>query len=100
MFCASCSSTPQLTTGGRRPRPRKLSAVSARIIAGIASVTEAMMWLVKRRHHVPRMMRISLVPSSRAAMTKSSLRQRQEPAADLARQRGPADQREMMVMRK
>ena len=23
MFCASCSSTPQLTTGGRRPRPRK-----------------------------------------------------------------------------
>src|SRR5690606_8132585 len=45
-FCASWSCTPQLTTGERRPMPRKLSEVSARIMAGIARVTEAMMWLV------------------------------------------------------
>src|SRR5690606_9239461 len=37
-FCASCISVPQLTAGGRMPRPRKLRAVSARIMPGIASV--------------------------------------------------------------
>ena len=51
-FCASCSSTPQLMAGGRRPRPRKLSDVSLMIIAGSASVVAAMMWLEERRHHV------------------------------------------------
>ena len=44
-FCACWSSTPQLMAGGRRPRPRKLSAVSLMIIAGSASVVAAMMWL-------------------------------------------------------
>ena len=39
---ACCSSTPQLTTGGRKPKPKKLSDVSARIMAGMASVIEAM----------------------------------------------------------
>ena len=42
MFCASLSSTPQLTTGGRSPRPRKLSEVSARIIDGTLSARTAM----------------------------------------------------------
>ena len=55
--------------------PRKLSEVSAMIIAGIASVTEAMIWLVKLGTRWRVMMRISLVPSSRAAITKGSLRQ-------------------------
>ena len=43
MFCASCSSTPQLIAGGRRPRPRNDSDVSLMMMAGIASVVAAMM---------------------------------------------------------
>ena len=46
-FCACCRSTPQLMAGGRKPRPRKLSAVSPMTIAGSASVVAAMMWLRK-----------------------------------------------------
>ena len=38
MFCASCSSTPQLIAGGRSPSPRNESEVSLMMIAGIASV--------------------------------------------------------------
>ena len=45
MFCACCSSTPQLIAGARSPTPRKLSAVSPRIMLGIASVSEAIKWL-------------------------------------------------------
>ena len=44
-FCAAFNSTPQLMAGGCRPMPRKLSAVSPRIIHGIASVPDAMTWL-------------------------------------------------------
>ena len=40
MFCASRSSTPQEIVGGCSPSPRKDSEVSARIIAGTASVTD------------------------------------------------------------
>ena len=41
MFCASLQQdAPADTTGGCRPMPRKESAVSARIIAGIASVID------------------------------------------------------------
>ena len=47
MFCASNSSTPQLITGCRKPKPRKLSEVSAIIIVGTASVVVAIMWLMK-----------------------------------------------------
>ena len=57
MFWASCSSTPQLIAGERRPRPRKLSAVSLRIIPGIASVSAAMMWLRKEGTMWRKMMR-------------------------------------------
>ena len=39
MFCASLRSTPQLVTGGRRPRPRNERAVSPRIMLGTDSVT-------------------------------------------------------------
>ena len=46
MFCASCSSTPQLIAGGRSPSPRNESDVSLMMIAGIASVVAAMMWLM------------------------------------------------------
>ena len=41
MFCASVRSTPQEVIGGRKPSPRKESAVSARIIEGIERVSEA-----------------------------------------------------------
>ena len=43
MFWASCSRTPQLIAGGRKPSPRKLNDVSLMMIAGIASVVAAMM---------------------------------------------------------
>ena len=72
MFCASCSSTPQLIAGGRRPRPRKLSDVSLMMIAGIASVVAAMMWLMNEGTMWRKMIRDLLQPSSSAAMTKSS----------------------------
>ena len=45
IFCASCSSTPQLIAGGRMPRPRNDSDVSLMIITGMASELVAMMWL-------------------------------------------------------
>jgi len=41
-------STPQLMAGGRRPNPRKDSEVSLMIMAGMARVVAAMMWLRKR----------------------------------------------------
>ena len=44
MFWASCSSTPQLIAGGRKPSPRKLNEVSLMMIAGKASVVAAMIW--------------------------------------------------------
>ena len=37
-FWASCSKTPQLIAGGRRPRPIKLKPVSLRIMPGIERV--------------------------------------------------------------
>ena len=73
-FCASCSSTPQLTAGGRRPRPRKLSDVSLMIMAGMARVVAAMMWLRNDGTMWRKMMRIWLQPASSAAVTKSSSR--------------------------
>ena len=60
--------------GGIRPRPRKDSAVSAMIMTGIASVTEAMMWLSIDGIMWRKMTRPLLPPSSRAAVTKSSVR--------------------------
>ena len=74
MFCASCSSVPQETMGAWRPSPRKLSAVSARIMPGMARVAAAMMWLVKLGTMWRVTMRQSLAPSSCAAVTKSSVR--------------------------
>ena len=38
MFAAVASSTPRPMIGGRRPRPRKLGAVSPRTIDGLESV--------------------------------------------------------------
>ena len=43
--CASWSNTPQLAMGGWIPSPRKLKAVSARIIPGTERVAMTMMWL-------------------------------------------------------
>ena len=64
MFWASFNSTPQLTIGARRPKPRKLSAVSPKIISGIDSVAEAMMWLAKLGMRWRPMMRGVLAPMS------------------------------------
>ncbi len=68
MFCASFSSTPQLVIGGRRPRPRKLSAVSPRIIAGIDSVADAIRWLMKPGIRWRPMIRLGRAPMSCAAV--------------------------------
>jgi hypothetical protein len=73
-FWACCNSTPQLIAGGRRPRPRKLNAVSEMIIAGRASVVAAMMWLMNDGTMCTKIVRISLHPTSRAETTKSSSR--------------------------
>jgi hypothetical protein len=55
MFCASERSTPQLVMGGRRPSPRKESAVSPRIMFGIDRVAETIRWLVKAGRRCRRM---------------------------------------------
>ena len=41
MFWASFSNTPQLVIGARKPIPKKLSAVSPRIMVGMERVAEA-----------------------------------------------------------
>ena len=69
MFCACPSKTPQLTIGGRSPRPRKLNPVSPRIIPGTARVITAMMWLMKDGKMCFTMIRTSPDPDSRAART-------------------------------
>ena len=74
MFCACWSITPHDTAGGRSPRPRKLSEVSATIMSGSASVVAAMMWLVKSGSMCLKITRRGRAPTSSAAVTKSSLR--------------------------
>ena len=80
--------------------PRKLSAVSARIMAGIASVTEAMMWLVKDGTMCRQMMRCCEQPSSRAASTKSSvLSDRNRPRTTRARSVQPISDRITVIQK-
>ena len=86
MFCASCSNTPQLTTGGCRPRPRKLSEVSARIITGMARLTAAMMWLAKDGTMWRKMMRRLARAVEPRGYDEILGPQRQEAAAHDARQ--------------
>ena len=100
MFCASRSSTPHEMVGGCRPRPRKDSAVSARIIAGIASVTDAMMWLMKLGSMWRKMIRPSVQPSSRAAVTNSSVRSdRKRPRTTRASCAQPISDRISVIMK-
>ena len=94
MFCASCSSTPQLIAGGRRPRPRKLRDVSSMIITGMASVIAAMMWLQERGQHVAKDDPHPAAAGKVGGQHEILLAQRQEAAAHLAAERGPADQRQ------
>ncbi|MNT48361.1 hypothetical protein D3C72_1851380 [compost metagenome] len=99
MFCASRSSTPQEIVGGWRPRPRNESEVSARIIAGTASVTEAMIWLEKLGSIWRKMMRPSGTPSSRAAATNSSvLSDRNRPRTTRASCAQPVRDRIMVII--
>jgi hypothetical protein len=56
MFWASDRSTPQLVMGGRRPRPRKDSAVSPRIMFGMDRVADTIRWLVNAGRRCRRMM--------------------------------------------
>ena len=51
-FCASWSKTPQLIAGARKPSPIKLRPVSAKMIAGIAKVNDAMIWLKNEGRHM------------------------------------------------
>src|SRR5207248_7984768 len=96
-FWACCSRTPQLIAGGRRPRPRKLSAVSLMIIAGRASVVAAMMWLMNDGTMCTKMVRISVHPTSRAETTKSSSRMaRKRPRTTRASSVQPSS--EMMIV--
>ena len=76
---------PQLTTGGFRPIPRKDSEVSAMIIAGMARVTIASRCDVIEGGMCRKIDRISLEPSRRAAVTKSSsLRAKKRPRTSRA----------------
>jgi hypothetical protein len=68
MSVASLSSTPHEVMGGLRPKPRKESAVSARIIDGMESVAEAIRWLMKPGSRWRPMMRPGLAPIIWAAM--------------------------------
>ena len=68
-FWVSCSITPQLMAGGRRPSPRKLRPVSARIIPGMARVAVAMMWLLMAGTMWRRMTRFLVAPSTSEAST-------------------------------
>lgn len=43
MSMQSCRSTPQLTSGARRPNPRKLRLVSPKTMPGMARVSGTMM---------------------------------------------------------
>ena len=69
VFCASASSTPQLMAGACSPRPMKLNALSPRIMAGMDSVSDAMMWLRKPGSRCLKMIRLRLAPLRRAAAT-------------------------------
>ena len=73
-FCAPCSSTPQLTAGGRSPTPRKLSAVSPRIIEGMRLEALTIRWLANAGSMCRNNWRRSGAPSSLAASTYSSSR--------------------------
>ena len=94
-----CSAPPAAARPSSRPAacspmPRKHSAVSARIIAGIASVSDGDDVAHERGHHVP-----PDDAASRAAVEPGGddevlVAQRQESAAHDARQVGPADQRQ------
>ncbi len=93
-FWACCSRTPQLIAGGRRPRPRKLSAVSLTIMAGSASVVAAMMWLMNDGT-----MCTKIDPHLAAADQPSRddevlLAEREEPPPHDAGQLGPAEERD------
>ena len=68
MLIASCRSTPQLTTGGRRPMPRNESEVSPRIMVGTEMVRATMTWLVTHGSRCRKRIRECDAPMSRAAM--------------------------------
>ena len=85
-FCASCSSTPQLTAGGCSPRPRKDSEVSARIIIGIASVTDGDDVAGQRRQDVAEDHARPAAPVEPGGGDETLRAQREEPPAHLARQ--------------
>src|SRR6516164_3674029 len=92
IFCASCNSTPQLIAGGRIPSPRKESEVSLMINTGMASELVAMIWL--RNAHMAQNDPRLTAAGEFGREHEVFLAQCQKPAAHLAPERGPADQRE------
>src|SRR6266481_3486687 len=92
MSVASFSSTPHEVMGGRSPRPRNDSAVSARIIEGMLSVAEAMRWLMKPGSRWRPMMRPGLAPIIWAAAAARPVEQGQDEGdAEIDQQRRPGD---------
>ncbi len=71
---AFCSSVPQLTAGGTSPKPRKLRAVSSKIMPGIFKVAITVTWLIVAGIRWLKMMRRSLAPKLWAARTYCSSR--------------------------
>ena len=99
-FWACCNKTPQLMAGGRRPRPRKLRAVSLTIIAGRARVVAAMIWLMNDGTMCTKMVRIWLHPTSRADTTKSSSRRERKRPRTTRASSVQASREMIMVMAK
>ena len=84
----------------RNPRPIKLNPVSDRIIPGTANVNEAMMWLMKEGIMWRKIMRISLEPEKRAAITKSSSRnERNRPRTTRAKPVQPTNAKSTVTMK-
>ena len=94
MFCASLSSTPQLVIGGRSPRPRNDSAVSPRIIDGMARVAEAIRWLMKFGSRWRPMMRAGLRAHQLGGGAEILLAQREQLRAHRAREPGQSSSAE------
>ena len=94
------SHTPQEVIGGLRPRPKKESAVSPSIIAGIDSETEAMRWLAKLGSRCRPMMRCGRAPINCAAVQKSSSRKARSFERTARARPGQSSRPKMMVMPK
>ena len=91
---ASFSKTPQEVMGGRSPRPRKDSAVSARIMLGTARVRLTITWEEVEGSRCRHMIRHSPAPAEQGRGGEVLLPQGQDLAPDHPGQAGPAQEGE------